>query len=253
MPKAIQPNDLISLRDDLPQHNLLRGRIGRVIQVFTPDEFEVEFWDLWDLDGVYSVTTEKVRLKTEQVTSLYDNVTVDEAAFWKLIEAARADSGGDIQRQYELLIDRLAAMPIADIFMFGDIFDKFHDMAYRRELWAAAYIIGGGCSDDGFIDFRAWLIAQGEKVFHDALRDPEILVDLVPMISRDGFTYANAEFEPMNYVDRHAYEEKTGEKMPFFPPIYPYPELTGEDWDDETVDRMYPKLVAKFEGGEDVQ
>lgn len=30
--------------------------------------------------------------------------------------------------------------------------------AYRRDLWAAAYHANGGCSDDGFIDFRIWLI-----------------------------------------------------------------------------------------------
>lgn len=38
-----------------------------------------------------------------------------------------------------------------------------HGALYRRDLWAAAYIIGGGCSDDSFIDFRAGLIAQGHE------------------------------------------------------------------------------------------
>lgn len=32
---------------------------------------------------------------------------------------------------------------------------------YRYDLWAAAYLIGGGCSDDSFTDFRAGLIGQG--------------------------------------------------------------------------------------------
>ena len=36
-----------------------------------------------------------------------------------------------------------------------------HAVLYRWDMWAAAYLIGGGCSDDGFIDFRAGLIAQG--------------------------------------------------------------------------------------------
>ena len=28
-------------------------------------------------------------------------------------------------------------------------------------MWAAAYLTGGACSDDAFIDFRAGIIAQG--------------------------------------------------------------------------------------------
>ena len=238
MPNAIKPNDLIALRDDFPQYNLSRGRIGRVLEVITPDEFEVEFRE----------DNKLVPVRAEQVNSLYEDVTLDEATFWKLIETARVDSGGDIQRQYELLVDRLAAMPIAYILMFSDIFDKIRGMAYRRELWAAANIVIGGCSDDGFIDFRAWLIAQGEQVFHDALRDPETLVDLVPIVSDGVLSYADAVFERMNYVAKRAYETKTREKMPFFPRIHPWPELTGKQWDDETAERMYPKLVAKFGG-----
>src|SRR5262245_26772875 len=111
MPKPIKPNDLIALRDDLRQHNLSRGRIGRVIQVFTPNEFEATFFALG----------EKIRLKTEQVVSLYDDSTLNEEGFWKMIEDAKADSGGEIQRQYELLVDRLSEMSVADIFAFGDI------------------------------------------------------------------------------------------------------------------------------------
>ncbi|EKC76209.1 hypothetical protein LEA_04821 [human gut metagenome] len=37
-----------------------------------------------------------------------------------------------------------------------------------------------GCSDDGFIDFRAWLIAQGKEVYMNALRDPDTLADIEP-------------------------------------------------------------------------
>jgi hypothetical protein len=46
-------------------------------------------------------------------------------------------------------------------------------------VWAAAYLIGGGCSGDAFIDFRAGVIAQGrdwyEKVAASRITWPIIL------------------------------------------------------------------------------
>jgi hypothetical protein len=173
MQDPVKPNDLITLREHVSQYDLLRGQIGRILQVFTADEFEVEFLD------ARGNTKAKVRLKEEQVTVLRGEATLEEAGFWKLIEDAKAASNDDPDKQVELLIDNLVEMPVADIFAFDAWFDKFHDLAYRHDLWAAGYIINGGCSDDGFMDFRAWLIAQGKKVYYDALRDPETLVDVV--------------------------------------------------------------------------
>jgi hypothetical protein len=33
--------------------------------------------------------------------------------------------------------------------------------AYRWDLWGLAYQLNGGCSDDGFVYFRCWLLGQG--------------------------------------------------------------------------------------------
>jgi hypothetical protein len=46
-------------------------------------------------------------------------------------------------------------------------------------LWGAAYLINGGCSDDGFDYFRRWLILQGHKVFQAAIANPDSLADVV--------------------------------------------------------------------------
>lgn len=59
-----------------------------------------------------------------------------------------------------------------------------------------------GCSDDGFIDFRAWLIAQGKEVYMNALRDPDTLADIEP--------YGDCCFECLSYVGDYAYEQLTG-------------------------------------------
>jgi hypothetical protein len=48
----------------------------------------------------------------------------------------------------------------------------------RSSLWAAAYVINGGCSDDGFDYFRAWLMLQGQGTFGQAVADLDSPADL---------------------------------------------------------------------------
>ena len=38
-------------------------------------------------------------------------------------------------------------------------------------------MINGGCGDDGFMDFRDYLVSRGRKVFDRTLADPESLLD----------------------------------------------------------------------------
>jgi Protein of unknown function (DUF4240) len=49
--------------------------------------------------------------------------------------------------------------------------------SYDWGLWGAAYVIDGGCSDDGFDYFRAYLISRGRAVFEAAMADPDSLAD----------------------------------------------------------------------------
>ncbi len=240
MTESIHINDLIALRDDLPEYHLGQGEIGRVIELLASDEFEVIF------ANETGRGTTKIRLRLIQMRVLHHEAALDDAAFWRLIEAAITESGGDREREYQILVDTLAEMPIADIFEFGDLFQKFYALAYRRDLWAAAYIIGNGCGDDSFMDFRGWLIAQGEKVFHDALRDPETLLDRVEIKCFDGWIYGDAETWAINAVYWDAFEKKMGKEAPVLPGVWMPTELTGADWDEKTVPMLYPKLAAKF-------
>ena len=79
-----------------------------------------------------------------------------------------------------------------------------------------------GCSDDGFIDFRAWLIAQGREVYFAALADPDSLADVVP--------YGDCRFEQLSYVGDYAYEQ-----------------LTGKSAYDQTDWSAYEALLMKLE------
>lgn len=45
MHDKIELLDVVTLMEDLPEHGLYRGQVGTVIEVYTPEDFEVEFSD----------------------------------------------------------------------------------------------------------------------------------------------------------------------------------------------------------------
>jgi hypothetical protein len=52
------------------------------------------------------------------------------------------------------LTNRLAVISEREIFEYQELFDHHHEALYWWDVWTAGYLIGGGCSDDAFIDFR---------------------------------------------------------------------------------------------------
>ena len=67
-------------------------------------------------------------------------------------------------------------------------------------LWTAASLMCDGCSDDGFTDFRAWLIAQGKDAYMSALADPDSLAELE--------VYDGCRFEELTYAGDKALEKR---------------------------------------------
>jgi hypothetical protein len=173
--------------------------------------------------------------------AFHEEVPMDKAMFWKLIDASRKDADGDADDQIEALAHRLESLAPEDIVEFDRIFSVYHDRAYDRGLWGAAYIIGGGCSDDGFMDFRGWLISRGEKVYEAALADPESLAKVVDADD-------DCQVEGFQYVASQAWEEKTGRPLAEFPK-HAYErksEPSGADWEEDDLDERFPKLCKKF-------
>ncbi len=169
---------------------------------------------------------------------------MDRTQFWAIIDASRRQADNDPEAQVETLRAQLEALAPEEIVRFQEFFDDCWARAYRWDLWAAAYIIGGGCSDDGFMDFRAWLISRGEKVFEAALKDPESLVKVVREEDDE------CQFEGLQYVASRVWEEKTGGDMSEFPrkgstqPKKP----VGEPWSEKAAElkQRLPKLWKRF-------
>jgi TPR repeat protein len=162
---------------------------------------------------------------------------MNENDFWHLIETARAECKGDGGKQVALIQEKLQTLSDREILDFDRLLHEQMRASYNRDLWAAAYIINGGCSDDGFDYFRAWLIAQGKEVFYRALKDPESLVEAAG---------PDTELELFFYTASKAYEAKTGKEFPC--PSRPPLELTGDEWeeDEAQLQKKYPGLFAKF-------
>ncbi|MBA9002364.1 DUF4240 domain-containing protein [Thermomonospora cellulosilytica] len=133
-------------------------------------------------------------------------VNVDE--FWGIVEAARADG----RPFHEALEDRLAERSEEEILAFQTCSDKVRGTVYRWDVWAAAYLIGGGCSDDSFMDFREGLIALGREWFERVARSPDDLVEHPAVIRAAADGGYPVFYEVAGYAAAKAYERVTGKE-----------------------------------------
>ena len=127
---------------------------------------------------------------------------INKDTFWTLIDQAREQCGQDSDKFTQWLIDRLIEMGPGQAMNFDYAASAYRTAAYKYGLWCAASVMLDGCSDDGFTDFRGWLIAQGREVYMAALKDPDSLAD-VP-------AHQDYYFESLCYAGDYAYEKLTG-------------------------------------------
>lgn len=119
--------------------------------------------------------------------------------------------------------------------------------SYRSSLWAAAYVINGGCSDDGFDYFRGWLILQGRETFGQAVADPDSLDDLAAVRLAIA-NQAIVECESALYIPARAHRAATGDEIPDDAyRMEPLELLGGWDFnfdDQREIKQRLPQLTA---------
>ncbi len=162
---------------------------------------------------------------------------MNEEKFWKLIEESRLNLSSPYDQSNQL-VDLLKKESKEDIIGFDRIFTAKRFESYRWDFWAVAYILNGGCSDDGFEYFRCWVIGNGKSAFESALKDP---VSMANLTSPDNDMNENEE---LMYAASIAYEVVTGSKMPYSKAKYP--EIKGEEWNEEELPNRYPALCNKY-------
>ena len=171
--------------------------------------------------------------------------------FWILIEEAREQvlDTGDVAsvagRASELLARR-SSQEIAAAQQ--SLWDLMAD-SYRNPLWAAAYVLNGGCSDDGFDYFRGWLITQGRDVFERIVADPDSLAE-VPIVRASAADGIEFDCEETLSIAWNAHVTATGRKLPDHAFTIRYPELDPTwnfDFDDRgEMTRRLPRLTALY-------
>ncbi len=157
--------------------------------------------------------------------------------FWAIVHRVHSASGGNMDRKCELLEDELRKLAADGVQSFDQHFTTLLYQAYTSDLWGAAYIICGGCSDDGFMDFRGTLISMGRIVFEKAMADSESLADL--NIDPD-----SAQYEGYQYPAIHVYEQKTGHEMPS--DKHHPKRVKGVAFKEWAMSKRFPKLTAKY-------
>lgn len=169
---------------------------------------------------------------------------MDKAQFWRLIEDAKAKSGGECEEQAGLLQSSLSLLSAEEIATFDKLFNEFRAAAYRWDLWGACYLINGGGSDDGFEYFCRWLIGQGREMFEAALAQPDSLADLIKgnIVWGDG----NLDCEELDYAAMKAYQQKTGQELPYDEQRTSLSEPAGMKWEEDDLDAMFSRIAAKI-------
>ena len=166
--------------------------------------------------------------------------------FWEMILKSRCDfdknrHDGNMDIQANRLRQLLAEMPSSDVEAFSGIFRQLFQNAYRWDLWGAAYIIEGGCSDGGFVDFRYWLISMGREIYEAAIVDVESLVEIAyePGIEMCGFEGFG---DIADCVLREKGVQESTEQSEF---AYSREPL-GKQWEYDDLPKLFPKLWSKF-------
>ncbi|MET8575463.1 DUF4240 domain-containing protein [Streptomyces sp. NPDC005012] len=187
---------------------------------------------------------------------------MDTDTFWDTVEAARTEAASTGEALDGILVRHLAGKPLREILEFQERFDVWHDALYRWDVWAAAYLIGGGCSDDSFMDFRAGVIAQGRHWYERVAEAPDCLAShpLVASAPRGPERPEDLFYEAVHYVAAKAYERITGDEDAFYDAWRDFeaaarpdtdrgePDM-GEDFDfddDQEMARRLPRLAALF-------
>jgi uncharacterized protein DUF4240 len=168
-------------------------------------------------------------------------MTMDE--FWAIIDKSRAGwddqrRDGNQRQQLHDLKELLSQLLPEEVVGFERHLERMFHRAYRWDLWHAAFLVGDGCSDDGFMDFRGWLISMGRPNYERALAAVESLAEIA--------TAPGVEcvfFEGFTAVPLEVYEKQTGKELDVKPqPSRP----AGRRVPEAQFPTRFPKLWRKF-------
>lgn len=176
---------------------------------------------------------------------------MNEARFWDLIERSR-NGCCPVQRSFVTgrlrwtidddqsakLVELLIDLETDEIIAFNHLFEEKLAQAYRWDIWAIAFIINEGCSNDNFMDFRAWLISRGKDFYENALQQPETIGDKVEQ--NEETLYESFWGAPQAVLDELQDEFDLPEAAEREGP-------QGTPWEEHDLPMRFPDLCKKFQ------
>ncbi|MEV6346609.1 DUF4240 domain-containing protein [Actinoplanes sp. NPDC051851] len=168
--------------------------------------------------------------------------------FWAVIDRATATRPASPAEVAERAVADLATHDPEEIVAWGRHLDKVLVASGTEDLWAAAYLINGGCSEEGFDSFRGWLVAHGRNAVASAVRSPDVLANVVAVkaAAENGAVF---EAEEVLSIAAEAYQRATGEPLPEQgerPRTRPEAADLWDFDDEDEMRRRLPRLSALF-------
>ncbi|MEV5024540.1 DUF4240 domain-containing protein [Paenibacillus sp. LPE1-1-1.1] len=174
--------------------------------------------------------------------------------FWEMIDNSKKNGA----EQVEWLTQELVKKRTEEVIEFEIEFRNKLKQSYTSSLWGAAFVIMGGCSDDGFDYFRGWLISRGEEIFNQGVNNPEFLAEYFTEdnLQEDEFApqleeILSAASDAYTYQKTGSFEYNDDINTEFLNELealgYKFEPIDIEfDWEEEDLEERYPLLWDKF-------
>ena len=164
-----------------------------------------------------------------------DNRKIDENLFWLLIDESRfgASNSADF---IDNLRNKLERFQSKELKHFDKCFLNRVNELNSWDQWALAYMVRGGCGDDEFDYYKAWVVSLGKEAFESIKIIDES--KLIFLFSED------PQLEELYYLAADIYESRTGDI--YDPPEVKQQKITGVKWSEEKIKEAYPRLHEIF-------
>ena len=124
---------------------------------------------------------------------------MDKNTFWQIIDEVNGEAPSSDQKSLlRVTREKLQGYGPQEIAGWANHLRYYSDLADTSGVFAASCCLNDYMSDDGFMDFRAWLISRGKETYLAALRAPDSLAGL--------FIPEDTRFELFGYVAYDAFK-----------------------------------------------
>lgn len=159
---------------------------------------------------------------------------MNKQAFWDIIEAGikmfPANDSESLTKRANHIKSLLVSRPLAEIFLFQAIWNAYERIAAGSPLAKMADDIADELSGDGFDDYKAWFVIQGQTNVEAMIKEPKQMAK----IAHQGYEITA---EDAGYLISRALEEKLSR----------YPDINEDPYRDGTYLLVQDRFISNDE------